>query len=169
MILASFDPSSSCLGYAIFEWNKGGDTILQTSGQIKYPPKAKMCMFDKVEKIKEDVYTLVTDRQDGWGCTHAVYELPDKCNRGYANSTPYYQAVIAVQVKLWEMLGPERCTGVPVQLWKGSRKKEITIKEVNESYDLDLTMKENDEADAIGLGDKYLHKISVNKPFEVDK
>lgn len=167
--LISLDPSSTCTGYAVFEYDdkdcelvrKRCKLIISGAWDLK---KHNSTLYDRIECLGENISSLCFE----WKPDCATYELPDNCNRGYANSNAYYQAVFKTQAKLWEILGSDNCFGVEVQAWKNQKKKRDTIREVNSDYRLKLTDKDDDEADAIGIADQWLQRLDTEREYLSD-
>lgn len=165
-ILLSLDPSSTSTGWAIFEYDDKVCSLVD-SGQWDLS-KGKAILHDRIERLEDNIRYLYTE----WRPNISVYETPDlftqKKFSGAKTQIAYRSAIDRTKGVLWELLGMSNCYGVRVQDWKNSKSKKITIYEVNDNFELYLTLKENDRADAIGLGDAFMQRLGTNREYESD-
>ena len=148
----SIDPSSTATGWAVWY---GGD--LGPHGVIK---PSRKCEAD--ERVSQTIEVL-TDMLGVYAITRAVYEEAQKIDAYNRKGIHIYKkAVRVIAMTLVDILGKDNVYTIDPQTWKGSDKKEHTIRKVNLVYRLDLQNKDNDEADAIGIGEWFLKRQKIN-------
>ena len=150
----SIDPSSTATGWAVWDGN-----ILKSHGVIR--PKKK---YDADERSRLTV-TAISDLLYAYEIGQAIYEEAQKIDAyGRKNIHIYKKAVRRVMARLVSELGEENVYPIDPQGWKGNVKKAHTIRIVNLTYGLELT--DDNEADAIGIGQWFLkrQKIDPIKP-----
>ena len=166
-VLVSIDPSSTSTGWAVFEYNDKGCKLVD-SGQIDLR-KGNHTLDDRIDCLYNFIASLCRE----WSPKVAVFETPDIfTNKKFGSAhtqIAYRKAVDCTKAALWQSLGMENCCGVRVQEWKNSKSKICTIHEMNDAHGLKLTEKENDRADAIGIGDEYLQRLDTKRAFSHDR
>jgi len=152
MNLLSLDPSLTCTGWAVWDvrddwrWTKKS---LIDHGHYKTDPK------DGSDDDRLDLLTgTMQEKMRDFYVEKVVYEKAPLVNRGRVsnNILKYRRAVDYVSQTCNLQIGRENVYGCFPTTWKGSGKKEDTILIVNDAFDLNFEYKENDIADAIGIG-----------------
>ena len=164
--LISFDPSSSCMGWAALRFGDKKCELLD-AGKISYRRKSITCPNDAIEAILADVKEIV----EKFEATVAVVELAQNRHIKYrkpASTDVYKNAVFACRLQCWDAVGRENTYTFTVGDWKGSKSKEITLLEVNDRYGLALELKDNDISDAIGIGDYWLQVLGTKSEIKPD-
>lgn len=154
-IVLAVDPSIKKTGWAVLSSN--GPRV-QSYGV--YKPKAQH---------GKDRYSDLRNRAEGMAvCNCADVAIFEKAGPPYSNRSGgwkrhqvYVQAVGAVQSGLIDALGPQNVYGVFPSTWKQTKKKKITIREVNFLFGLDLAEKDHDIADAIMLGVFFIERQKI--------
>lgn len=166
-VMISIDPSSTCTGWAVFEYTPKKCKLID-SGQWDLK-KHNSTLIDRIDCLYENINSLCTE----WSPDVAVYEKPNIFTNpkwsGAKTQNAYRKAMDATKGALWSRVGQAKCYGVTVAEWKGSKSKICTVHEVNDEYDLKLTIKENDRADSIGLGDAFLQRLGTDRAFKSDR
>ena len=162
MRLLTIDPSLTCTGYAV--WDIRGTWEDNTHALIHYG-----CIRTDIKESDESRLGTLRKGIRGVLETHdislVVYEKPTAITfknkkGGYRQNLKYRQAVENVRVVCEDYFLGERkhVIGVTVGTWKGTGKKKDTINKVNMCFGLELKARDNDIADAIGLGVWFLDR-----------
>ena len=159
MKLISLDPSSTHTGLAVWtvteEWTE--PELIHRETIVPEGDTEQTRRIDMVYKVVLMFFE--------WKAGYAVLERPSPIRFGRGSSSridTYTKAVAAIEDGLVRELGPDAVYGIYPQTWKSSAKKKDTIKMVNEKFNLELRPKDEHEADAIGVGDWFIHRMSYS-------
>jgi Holliday junction resolvasome RuvABC endonuclease subunit len=158
--LLSIDPSLTSTGYALWVFN---DWKVERKNLISfdcYKTNPKDSDGERLDCLTGTIREIIR----GQMVDVVVYEKATAYNysdRGQKNMQKYRDAVAQVDRACVDMIGRENVYGVTAPTWKGTGKKHSTIKNVNLIFGLDLLQKDNDIADAIGVGLWFIERQRV--------
>jgi len=164
--LIALDPAT-CTGWAVFEC----DAEYRNEQLLDYGKFiAKNKEGGKLADIAKQIGILCREHAP----SEAIFERAGVPYRGrrinIQTFSIYTQAVGAVESALRLQLGDDNVFGCYPQTWKASEKKERTIKRMNLIWGLELEYKDNDIADAIGIGTWYFGRKRSRSEFPpIDK
>ena len=158
MRLISLHPSSTHTGVAIWSVNDDWTVPILVHRETIVPEG------DTEDEKNLGLAAQVVETSHRFACETAVLERYSPVNFGKARRGMdiYKRAVDAVRLALVRELGPDNVYGVVPQTWKGSHKKKDAIRMVNDKFNLGLRAKDEHEADAIGVGLWFIHRMSFN-------
>ena len=163
MKLISLDPSSTHTGFAA--WAVGEDW----SVPILVHRETITCDGDDPIERRNDMARQVVEVCYLCGAECVVLERDPPLNYGRKvdprTIAVYRNAVTTIVNALIREYGAEKVYGVYPQTWKASAKKKDTIRMVNERFGLNLKMKDEHVADAIGVGLWFVDRMARN-PIE---
>ena len=163
MRLLTIDPSLTCTGYAVWDirktWQYNKHSLIfydsvSPDATEEFHARMSYLINSIRECLREHLISLV------------VYERASDfhyANRGVKNYQKYTEAVHGIKYICIDFFdgSPKNVIGVTAPTWKGSGKKKDTLNKVNLFFGLDLKVKDNDIADAIGLGMWFLDRQRI--------
>lgn len=158
----SIDPGTKITGWAVFEVDEikhAGKYVCSSS--IKYKPSyPKKGWLDRIEYMVARMINLV----QSYGIDKVVIEQPEVFMRGRGVGASNSGAVVKLAGLVFAMKyaiiysrkkrKAKVCQLVSVRKWKGNIPKEVTQRRIKKHLRLSIT--ENNEADAVGLGSWYI-------------
>lgn len=159
-LLLAVDPSINTLGWAIFDIPA---KHLYASGTLKTDKAARQKSLQEriantIRELKEiieadlpDIESVVIEEPQQWGAYKSVASQ-------HAGSLMGLYLTVGTLFGVFYELDKE-VSLVKVSQWKGNLPKHLTIKRVNQRFDTQLTMADNNEADAIGIGAFWLDHL----------
>jgi len=159
MNLLSIDPSMTCTGWAA--WSVPDDWTLEPkylTGFDSIKTDTSDCVAARLDKLRYELEQVL-------GFTlpdMIVYEAFPGCHysgRGVKNIEKYIAAVERVNATCAKEIGYKNVIAVKATTWLATRKKQDTLDKVNLYFGLDLKKKDNDLADAIGLGMWFVERM----------
>jgi Holliday junction resolvasome RuvABC endonuclease subunit len=158
--LLSIDPSLTSTGYAVWgveDWRLERKTLLDFGC---YKTRATDSDGERLDCLTGTIREIIRCQM----VDVVVYEKATAYNygnRGQKNIQKYRDAVAHVDRACADMIGRENVYGVTAPTWKGTGKKHSTIKKVNLVFGLELKQRDNDAADAIGIGMWFIGRQRV--------
>jgi Holliday junction resolvasome RuvABC endonuclease subunit len=164
----AIDPSSTATGWALFECTEDYRAPgLLDYGAIK--PKRNQDNHKRIEAMALGVDILCEQHRPHLAFIETMGKAPyirkgpnGQVVQTVANQATLRQAWAVIFAALVANLTFENVYGVSPQRWKGSKSKDYTLDIVNTLYGLELQSKDNDQADAIYIGQWFIKTQGID-------